>query len=185
MERDEIKKLGRQDWLILGLKVISESGIEAVRIESLAKMLNVTKGSFYWHFKNREELLDVILNEWEERNTDDIIKLVEAEERDANAKLLNLFQLAAQVDGRLEQAMRNWAISDARAAAAIEQIDQRRLDYLLSLFLQLDFSIDHAIARARLAYYSWVGEFAVGFRFSQAERLAEARLKHTILVRRG
>lgn len=80
--------------------------------------------------------------------------------------------------------MRTWAANDARPAAAIVRIDQRRLDYLGDLFLQIGFQAVEAKARARLAYYSWVGEFTVRIPTSQAERLAEARLNHAILVRR-
>jgi len=74
----------------------------------------------------------------ETRETDDI-KQVEEIGGDASAKLFNLFQLAYEDDGQLEKAMRTWAASDARAAAAIAWIDQRRLDYLQDLFLQIGF----------------------------------------------
>lgn len=177
-------KLGRQDWITKGLKVLAESGIEAVRVEPLAKLMNVTKGSFYWHFKNREDLLEAMLQEWETRETDNVIKQVEEVGGDAGAKLLKLFQLAYEDDGQLEKAMRTWAANDARATAAIAQIDQRRLDYLQDLFLQIGFPAVDAKARARLGYYSWVGEFTVGIPTSQAERLAEAQLNHAILVKR-
>ncbi len=177
-------KLGRQDWITKGLKVLAESGIEAVRVEPLAKLMNVTKGSFYWHFKNREDLLEAMVQEWVTRETDDVIKQVEEVGGDASAKLLKLFQLAYEDDGQLENAMRTWAANNARVAAAIAQIDQRRLDYLQDLFLQIGFPAVDAKARARLAYYSWVGEFTVGIPTSQAERLAEAQLNHAILVKR-
>lgn len=182
MEKETLK-LGRHDWLTIGLKVLAASGIEAVRVEPLAKLMNVTKGSFYWHFKNREDLLNAMLQEWEARETEDIIKQVEEAGGDASAKLLNLFQIAYQEDGQLEKAMRTWAANDVRSAVAITRIDQRRIDYMQALFLQLGFHMVEAKARARLAYYSWIGEFTVGVLPSQAERLEEARLNHAILVR--
>jgi len=77
--------------------------------------------------------------------------------------------------------MRTWAASDARAAAAIAWIDQRRLDYLQDLFLQIGSR--QLMLRARLAYHSWVGEFTVGIPSSQAERLAEIKLNHAIWFR--
>lgn len=180
----ETTKLGRHDWLSMGLKILAESGIEAVRVEPLAKLMHVTKGSFYWHFKNREDLLEAMLQEWETRETDDIIKQVAVAGGDASAKLLNLFQLAYEDDGQLEKAMRTWAANDAKTATVIAAIDQRRLDYLKDLFLQIGFPVVEAKARARLAHYSWVGEFTVGVPTSQAERLAEVQLHHAILVRR-
>jgi AcrR family transcriptional regulator len=185
-KRQEIVKLKKQDWTVLALKVLAESGIETVRVEPLAKLMNVTKGSFYWHFKNREELFDDMLQEWEIRETDNIIKQVEAAEGDANTKLLNLMEIVAQDDCQLERAMRIWAANDEKAQQSLVRIDKRRLDYLEDLFLELGFSTDEAKARARLNYYTWIGEFTLGFLpTSPTERIAEVRLYHAILVRRN
>ncbi|HCF30711.1 MAG TPA: TetR/AcrR family transcriptional regulator, partial [Cyanobacteria bacterium UBA11049] len=117
VKKNEISKLGKQDWIGLGLKVLAESGVEAVRVEPLAKLLNVTKGSFYWHFKNREELLDAMLQDWVRRETDSIITQVEAMGGDAATKLLNLFELAIQDNGQVENAIRAWATKDFNVAA--------------------------------------------------------------------
>lgn len=124
-----------------------------------------------------------MLQEWETRETDNVIQQVEAEGGDASAKLLNLLQVCAQDDGQLEKAMRTWAANDTRVATVIVQIDQRRLDYLQDLFQQIGFATVHAKARARLTYYSWIGEFTVGLTPGLAERLEEARLQHAILTR--
>lgn len=183
MEKVKISKLGRQDWLTTGLGVLAKSGIEAVRVEPLAKLMNVTKGSFYWHFKNREDLLEAILQEWATRETDNVIKQVEAQGGDARAKLLNLLQTCATDDGALEKAVRTWAANDVRVATVVAKIDQCRLDYLRDLFSQIGFSAYDAKVRARLTYYSWVGEFTVGISTSLAERLEEAQLNHAILTR--
>jgi len=185
MEKAKTAKLGRQDWLAAGLKILAKSGMEAVRVESLAKSMNVTKGSFYWHFKNREDLLEAMLQEWATRQTDNVISQVEAEGGDAKAKLLNLLRVCAQDDGQLERAMRTWAANDARVATVIAQIDQRRMEYLQNLFRQISFPAVDAKARARLTYYSWVGEFTVGIPTSLAERLEEAQLNHAILTQRN
>lgn len=182
---EEIVKLRRQDWTILALKVLAENGIEAVRVEPLAKLMNVTKGSFYWHFKNREDLFDAILQEWEIRETDDVIKQVESSGGDASAKLLKLMELVAQDDCQLEKAMRIWSANDKKAKQTLVRIDQRRLDYLKNLFLEIGFSVVEAKARARINYYTWIGEFTLGFLpTSQAERIAEVRLYHAILTQR-
>lgn len=184
VKKNEISKLGKQDWIGLGLKVLAESGVDAVRVEPLAKLLNVTKGSFYWHFKNREELLDAMLHDWVRRETDSIITQVEAMGGDAATKLLNLFELAIQDNGQVENAIRAWATKDFNVAAVINQVDQRRLSYTKDLFLEVGFTPFEAMVRARMVYYSLVGEFTLGTRTNQAERLAEVRLQHTILTRR-
>jgi AcrR family transcriptional regulator len=165
--------------------VLGESGVEAVRIEPLAKLMHVTKGSFYWHFRNRDELLTAILREWATRETEDIIKQIEIMGGDASTKLLNLFELAVQDDGRLENAIRIWATKSTNAVAIITEIDQRRLDYLQHLFEEIGFSAWEAKTRARLAYHSLVGEFTLGVRISQQERIAESRLHYALLVRQN
>ncbi|MBW4550669.1 MAG: TetR/AcrR family transcriptional regulator [Aphanocapsa sp. GSE-SYN-MK-11-07L] len=174
--------LGRQDWIQQGLKVLAEKGVEAVRVEPLAKLMQVTKGSFYWHFKNREDLLDALLQAWINQQTDRIIVQVEAAGGDAKAKLLNLFELAVQDDGEVEIAIRAWATKNPKVAAMIAQVDQRRLDYTRDLFLRVGFTPSEAIVRARLAYYSLVGEFTIGTRTDRNERLTEVRLEHAILT---
>jgi AcrR family transcriptional regulator len=184
VKKEEIAKLGQQDWIELGLKVLAENGVEAVRVEPLAKLLNVTKGSFYWHFKNRDQLLEALLQEWVSRETDRIIEQTEAGGGDANQKLLRLLELAVRDNGQVENAVRAWATNDIRVAAILAQVDQRRLDYTQNLFLQVGFTPFEAIVRARMAYYSLIGEFTIGTAFSLDERLAEARLRHAILTNR-
>lgn len=183
VKKNEISKLGRQDWIDLGLKVLAESGVEAVRVEPLAKLLDVTKGSFYWHFKNRDELLEAILHDWVSRETDSIIEKVEVAGGDASAKLLHLFELAIQDDGRVENAIRAWAVNDSKAAAVLNQVDQRRLGYTKDLFLEVGFTPFEAMVRARMVYYSLIGEYTIGTRTNQSDRLAGVRLEHIILTR--
>jgi AcrR family transcriptional regulator len=190
MEKTPTAKLDRQAWVILGLQTLVAKGIDAVRIEPLAKQLKVTRGSFYWHFKNHEELLVAMLQEWKIINTQQIIEEVEAIGPNPNQKLQSLFEIAAQDDNHLEKAMRVWAANDDRAAAAIADIDLQRLEYLESLFRQLGFAAMEAQVRARVAYSFRLGWFVMPSapepvdspkeRLSQ--RLTEIRLVHKIIT---
>ncbi|BAB75427.1 TetR/AcrR family transcriptional regulator [Nostoc sp. PCC 7120 = FACHB-418] len=182
-KKQEHIKLERQDWINAGLKVLAEGGIEAVRVEPLAKLIKVTKGSFYWHFKNRDDLLEAILQEWVKGETNNLIERVETIGGDATTKLLHLFEFAIQIDGRLENAIRAWATKAANVAEIMLQVDQSRLNYTQNLFLQVGFTPLEAKVRAQMAYYSLVGEFTVGTRPNQTERLAEVRFEHAILTR--
>jgi AcrR family transcriptional regulator len=183
-------KLGRQDWIETGLAVLA-SGVEAVRVEPLAKLMQVTKGSFYWHFKDRQELLEAVLAEWVRLETSSIIDRVDRIAADPQTRLLQLFEIAVaddrQIegigDGRVENAIRAWAISDPKVAAVVAQVDRQRLDYTQDLFIQIGFTPMSALVRARMAYYTLVvGEFAIGTRRSHADRLLEARMQHAILT---
>jgi AcrR family transcriptional regulator len=184
------KQLERQDWIEAGLSVLGEGGVEAVRVEPLARRMKVTKGSFYWHFKNRNDLLEAIVAEWVKIDTHSIIEQINRLDVDPKTKLLRLFELAIAddgltpglADGSVENAIRAWATSDEKIAAVIAQVDQQRLSYTQNLFIEIGFSAAEALVRARLAYYSLVGEFTIGTRTNQAERLAEIRLQHSILT---
>jgi AcrR family transcriptional regulator len=185
-------KLGKQDWIEASLAVLAQSGVESVRVEPLAKLLKVTKGSFYWHFKDRNELLEAIVEEWVRLDTSSVIDRVNQLEADPKTRLLQLFEIAVtdneQIDGlgdgRIENAIRSWATNDAKVAAVVAEVDRQRLDYTKELFIQIGFTPLEALVRARMAYYTLVvGEFAIGVRKDRAERLLEARLQYAILTR--
>jgi orotate phosphoribosyltransferase len=109
---------------------------------------------------------------------------------DPKTKLLQLFELAIAddeltpglADSSIENAIRAWAKNDAKVATLIAQVDRQRLDYTKNLFLEIGFSEAEALVRARLAYYSLVGEFTIGVKTNQGDRLAEIRLQHAILT---
>jgi len=123
--------------------------------------LHVTKGSFYWHFSNRDALLDAMLREWQGSKTTAFAQRIEEAGGDASAKLLYLLQLSNWIHIRLERAMRTWAMLDDRAASVVNEVDQSRLTYIKTLFLHLGFSEGEARTRAHLTYFSWLGEFTV------------------------
>jgi AcrR family transcriptional regulator len=156
------ERLGRQEWITAGLRAMAGHGVEAVRVERLAAALGVTKGSFYWHFKDRDALLAALLEAWKARATNDIITRVEAAGDDAETRLHTLFAIAARADGRLDRAIRLWAGQDPKVRLALEQADRRRLSYLEALFRGLGFAPAEAAARARLAYYALIGQFTLG-----------------------
>jgi AcrR family transcriptional regulator len=180
----ETVQLGKENWIQAGLEVLTEGGIEAVRVEPLARRLKVTKGSFYWHFKNRDDLLDAILQHWIELETDGIIEEVERKGGTANQKMLYLSEIAAQEDGRSENAIRAWSRQSPHVAAILAEVDQRRLDYVQNLFLEMGFTPFESLVRARLAYHSLIGEFTLGINLNPEERLKEVRMQHEIFTRK-
>jgi AcrR family transcriptional regulator len=171
-------------WILAGLALLAEGGIEAVRVEPLARRMQVTKGSFYWHFKNRDDLLDAILQKWIELETDGIIQEVERKGGTANQKMLYLSEIAAQEDGRSENAIRAWARQSPHVATILAEVDQRRLDYVQNLFLEMGFTPFESLVRARLAYHSLIGEFTLGISLNPEERLKEVRMQHEIFTRK-
>lgn len=134
----------RSSWIEEGLRALSRGGPEAVRIEPLARALGVSKGGFYWHFDDRQALLDELLEAWEQALIDDVVEAVEAEKGDARSRLRRLFALASTSSGELakptgelmkiELAIRDWARRDKAIAKRLRRVDNRRMSYMRPLF---------------------------------------------------
>jgi AcrR family transcriptional regulator len=130
----------RRAWIDEGLRALAAGGPDAVRVENLAKTLGVTKGGFYGYFPDRGALLDEMLDTFEREGVDAIIDIVEAAGGNARERLTTLFSLASS-DAiadliSLELAVREWARRDAAAAEHLRRIDNRRMEYMRSLFAQ-------------------------------------------------
>jgi AcrR family transcriptional regulator len=155
-----LTRIPRSSWIDVGLRALAAGGPEAVRIEPLARTLGVTKGGFYWHFKDRGSLLEEMLEAWERTGVDEVIEAVEAEDGDARARLRRLFELASASGGELlktELAIRDWARRDKAVATRLRQVDNRRMDYMRSLFGAFCEDDDEVEARCLLAFSLFIG----------------------------
>ena len=123
-------------WIEEGLRALAAGGPDAVRVEALARTLGVTKGGFYRHFDDRSALLEAMLDTWERLGVDQIIERVEEGNGDAKEKLRRLFAVTTSTGGlvSIELAIRDWARHDKRVARRMKRIDNRRVDYLRTLF---------------------------------------------------
>jgi AcrR family transcriptional regulator len=133
-----ITRTPRSRWIEEGLRALAAGGPDAVRVEALAQALGVTKGGFYGHFADRNALLDEMLGTWERVSVDEVIERVDAEGGDARARLRRLFSLASSSDGnellRIDLAVRDWSRREQRVAERLRRVDNRRMDYMRSLF---------------------------------------------------
>ena len=155
-EAAENGRLTADAWATAGLELLAARGIDAVRIDPLAASLGVTKGSFYWHFKDRAHLLEAMLSMWRRSATIAVIARLESQ-GSPTERLRRLIDLPvsathAQYGQSLELAVRLWARRDEQAAAAIEEIDQQRLAYLASLLRANGMAGPKVGARAYLVY---------------------------------
>lgn len=154
----------RNRWIEEGLSALATAGPDAVRIEPLAQGLGVSKGGFYWHFKDRQALLEEMLDAWERTMVDEVIEAVEAEDEDARSRLRRLFALAAASGGELlkiELAIRNWARRDKSVAERLRQVDSRRMNYMRSLFGAICEDDNDVEARCLLAFSLFIGSHFV------------------------
>jgi AcrR family transcriptional regulator len=149
----------RARWVQEGLRALGIGGPDAVRVEKLAEALGVTKGGFYWHFDDRNALLEEMLETWERLVIDEAISQVEAGGGDARAKLRRLFALAESVGDvwTIELAIRDWGRRDEDVAARLRRIDNRRMDYMRKQFRAFCPDEDEVEVRCTLVMSLFVG----------------------------
>ena len=149
----------RTTWIQEGLRALGVGGPDAVRIEKLAQALGVTKGGFYWHFEDRPALLEEMLAAWERLVVDEVIVRVESEGGDARARLRRLSALAGSNPDlmQIELAVRDWARRDTAVAKRLKRVDNRRMEYMRSLFGEFCPDEHEVEARCMVFYSLWIG----------------------------
>jgi AcrR family transcriptional regulator len=151
----------RNKWIEEGLRALGAGGPDAVRIESLAKALGVTKGGFYGYFADRGALLEEMLDTWERTMIDEAIERVENEGGDARAKLRRLFALASSPEAlelvKVDLAVRDWARRDSTVAKRLRRVDNRRMEYMRSLFGAFCADENEVEARCIVAFSLFIG----------------------------
>lgn len=167
--------LDADSWVEAALTVLAANGVDAVRIEPLAKVLGVTKGSFYWHFKDRSALLAAMLATWRSRATLAIIDRLErgvSRPQDRLRELLALPRKGSRAarGADIEAAMRLWGRTDPGAAATVREIDLQRIDYIKSLVVATRRHPRREAAIATLIYAFILAEASVGHALDPAAR---------------
>ncbi len=169
----ERSQLQRFDWLKSALEIFVSEGIEAVRITRLADELKVTRGSFYWHFRNREDLLHSLVSYWKDKNTAAIIDSVAPAASLADG-ILRFFETcvdAARFDPRLDLALREWARRSDSIHQLVDAEDSARIDALRQFYQRFDYPMPQALIRARVLYFAQIGFYALGTSESLDTRL--------------
>ncbi|WP_270731907.1 TetR/AcrR family transcriptional regulator [Shimia sp. Alg240-R146] len=153
------KRLNKEDWLKAGFRALTEAGVAALKAEPMARRLNTTKGSFYWHFADVPAFHDAMLHTWEARAYDDIVAQLETHETSV-LKLRALGQIAVsgapeEYGGMaLEPAIRAWGRSDAAVSEAVARVDGLRMQYLAKLMQDIGLSNPELV---RILYASFIG----------------------------
>jgi AcrR family transcriptional regulator len=161
------RRLSAEDWTGAALAAIADGGLATVAVEPLAARLGATKGSFYWHFTNRDALVEATMQLWERACTDAIIDLVEAA-GDPPRKLSLLFTtvLGQARSSRLETNV--FAVAEhPLVGPVVRRVTRRRLDYVERLFTEAGFEAGEARRRALLAYTAYVGQAQLAARLPE------------------
>jgi len=148
----------RAEWLDMALKSVCKKGIAGLTVQGLARSLGIAKAGFYWHFRDRDELLRQLLDYWVHEITEVITKNVEVLALEPKSRLVRTAELILENDlTRYEIAIRQWALEDREAARAVRQANRIRLDFVRGTFSELGFENDDLETRAMLftCYHTW------------------------------
>jgi AcrR family transcriptional regulator len=150
----------QEGWLEAAYDCLLESGVDSVKILPLAKKLNLSRTSFYWFFKDREELLAALVARWREKNTGSIVKQAQAYAESLAEAMLNVFDCwlnSDLFDAKFEFAVRSWALQSDELLAEVRDADLTRLEALKQMFIRFGHSEITADARARTTYLVQIG----------------------------
>ena len=159
----ERKQLQRFDWLLKALEIFIAEGIDAVRITRLADELNVSRGSFYWHFSNREDLIAALVDYWKNRNTNAIVDSV-ANTGNLSDGIFQFFETCLDTelfDPRLDLAIREWARRSPEIREQLDAADETRVQAIADFYQRCGYPMPEAFIRARVIYFAQIGFYAL------------------------
>ena len=168
----------KEDWLNLAMETLIRDGIDRVKIQIMAKQLNVSRSSFYWFFQSSQDLHSQILDCWLAKNTGPIIQRALRPSQTITEAILNVFVCWMDeklFDPQLDVAVRLWARRDADVHAVVSGADQQRLDALTRMFARHGYEDDEALFRARVLYFTQIGHYTLDIREDIALRLTRTR----------
>ena len=132
--------VSKAEWLEIGLQALSERGVAAITIEGLAKSLGINKSGFYWHFKNRDDLLRQLLNYWTHELTEVVTTNPELLAIEPKSRLIKTAEMILDYElTRYDIAIRQWALQDAGAARAVRKVNRLRLNFIRNAFSEMGF----------------------------------------------
>jgi AcrR family transcriptional regulator len=175
------------DWIASATELLIDHGVDAVRVDALARQLGVTRGSFYWHFKDRDDLLRSMLNAWRDAATEQIITRFDNRHSDPRMLIKELISLpfrgrSARRAASIELAIRGWARRDAMARQAVDEVDERRISYQAQVFSALGFPISEARARAFALYAYEVAESVLSNQGTEAQKAQRRTLMEQLIL---
>jgi AcrR family transcriptional regulator len=161
-------RLTRTAWIEHGLRTLAATGPGGLKVGALSAGLNVSRGSFYWHFRDIAHFKAELLTSWRERATDQVIRDLEADRGEPD-RLKHLLKRAFSERTALDRAVRSWAESDKDVEAVVAAIDVQRVDYVAGLIEASGIGRRTARSRATFVYWAYLGQaVAVGSRLSIA-----------------
>lgn len=183
MKKSQTKRVSKAEWLVLALEVLASEGVQGVRVERLARDLGIAKSGFYWHFRDRSELLQSILDYWKDEFTAVVTANTDFLEGDPKKRLYDTMCMILDHNlAKYDLAIRDWAANDSAAARVVRRVYRMRLDFVRSIFSDMGFRGRQLEMRTRLfvAYHIW--EETTFDDLTKDERRKLLRLRHKFLI---
>ena len=168
-------KVTRDDWLAVARDTLVRDGAEQVKILAMADRMEVSRSSFYWYFRNRDDLLEALLEDWEARNTARILDHCEMPAADITEAICNFFRCfidPSRFDRGLDFAVREWSRRDEGLRDRVDRADATRIDAVTAMFARHGYGPADADARARILYFMQLGYHALDVREPMQTRLS-------------
>lgn len=176
------KQLGRRDWLEAALRLVARTGVPGLKVQDLAATLGATTGSLYWHFADRADLLQSMVEHWAEASTEDLAREIESSTVPPDERLLLLMRLVAEnVPTQSDLAIRAWASVDKSVGRVVARTDARRAEVVSSLFREMGFDAEEVAMRTRLFLCYESCERLVFTRPTKAEQHRHLERRHRLL----
>ena len=153
------ERLSKADWIAHGLRTLTSDGVAGLKVGSMATGLQVSRGSFYWHFEDIADFRSQLLKSWQERTTDQVIRELETEA--GPERLKQLLTRAFDARPTVDRAIRSWAAEDEGVAAIVASVDARRIAYIADLIVAAGVERQPAQRRATFLYWAWLGQTLV------------------------
>lgn len=166
----------KEDWLDLAISTLIADGIDAVKIQSMARTLGVSRSSFYWFFESLQDLQDQLLDHWLHKNTGPIIERAMRPAETIDKAVCNVFECWVDDDlfgPELDMAVRLWGRRDKRIRSVLDEADRQRVDALTRMFMRYGYPAEEAFTRARVLYYTQIGHFTL-----RVEETLDERFSH-------
>jgi AcrR family transcriptional regulator len=177
------KRVSKDQWLTKALETLESSGVEAIKIERLAKAFGISRSGFYWHFENRQDLLEHLLDYWVREYTGVVTHNPDVVKLDPEKRLLTTMEIIRDKHlAKYDLAMTSWAKLDQQVHKVVKKVVKMRIDYLRAIFAELGFEGDELEMRTRLfvCYHSWEDTMFRDLSNQQHSKLLKLRYKYLI-----
>jgi AcrR family transcriptional regulator len=171
--------VSKAQWLEAAMGRLSDNSVADITVKGLAKELGIAKSGFYWHFKNREELLDALMDYWIHEITEVITGNVEVNELEPKARLMRCAEMIHGLDlTRYEIGIRQFALKNESAFRAVTKVNNLRGDFIGQAFSELGFTGDDLEMRTMLfaCYHTWEASMFPGVSRKRRKELIGMRL---------